>query len=64
MIKKNKDPDREFFNSGNKKKDIISLLDMAIDLVEIWDVSESPYNQRLRRCWMKRAQEMGAHIRW
>lgn len=52
------------FHSGNEKHDAACLLDMAIDLVEIWDVKDSPYNQELRRCWMKRAQELGAHLSW
>ena len=52
----------EFFHSGNKEEDIATLLDMAIDLVEIWDVSKSTYNQKLRACWLKRAQELGAHL--
>jgi len=52
----------ECFHSGDPIKDATGLLDMAIDLVEIWDVSNSPYNQRLKRCWMKRAQELGANL--
>jgi len=54
----------EYFHSGNEKEDVACLLDMAIDIVEIWDVKNSPYNQRLKRCWMKRAQELGANISW
>jgi len=54
----------EFFHSGNEAEDVACLLNMAIDLVEIWDVKNSPYNQRLKCCWMKRAQEFGAHLSW
>lgn len=54
----------EFFHSGNDKEDVVCLLDMALDLVETWDVKSSPYNQRLKRCWMKRAQELGANRSW
>lgn len=54
----------EFFHSGNEKRDVACLLDMAIDRIEMWDVENSPYNQRLKRCWMKRAQELGAKPSW
>jgi hypothetical protein len=53
-----------YFHSGNEKQDVACLLDMAIDIIEIWDVKNSPYNQELKRCWMKRAQELGANISW
>jgi len=53
-----------YFHSGNEKQDVACLLDMAIDIIEIWDVKNSPYNQELKRCWMKRAQELGANIAW
>lgn len=53
-----------YFHSGDEKQDVACLLDMAIDIVEIWDVKNSPYNQELKRCWMKRAQELGASISW
>ena len=56
--------DTEFFHSGNTEEDIKCLLDMAFDLVEMWDVSQSPYNQRLKACWMKRALELGANYSW
>ena len=48
------------FNTGNKDEDIINLLNMAIDIVEIWDTKESPYNQKLKEAWIKRAIEIGA----
>lgn len=51
-----------YFHSGDPQKDAVELLDMAIDLVEIWDVKDSPFNQRLKRCWLKRAQELGANL--
>lgn len=53
-----------YFHSGNEKQDVACLLDMAIDIIEIWDVKNSPHNQELKRCWMKRAQELGANITW
>lgn len=49
-----------FFHSGNKEDDIACMLDMAIVLVELWDVKNSPYNQLLKRCWLKRAKELEA----
>ena len=52
------------FHSGNEKQDVACLLDMAIDIIEIWDVKNSPYNQELKRCWMKRAQELSANLSW
>jgi hypothetical protein len=51
----------ELFNSGDKEKDIVSLLDCAYDIMELWKLSdEQVYNKRLKAAWLKRARELGA----
>ena len=57
-------PSNQYFNSGNKEQDYITLIDCAYDIMEIWDVSESPYNQQLKKDWLKRARELGAEPPW
>lgn len=47
------------FRSGDDKQDATALLDCAYDIMEIWK-AEGPYNQSLRKAWMKRAREFGA----
>lgn len=52
------------FRSGKKEQDYITLLDCAYDIMEIWDTSDSPYNQRLKKAWLERARELGAEPSW
>lgn len=52
------------FNSGSTEQDYIQLLDTAYDIMEIWNVVESPYNQELKKDWLKRARELGAVPSW
>lgn len=49
------------FNSGNKEQDMVSLLDCAYDIMELWSPTDKEqYNQKLRKAWLARAKELGA----
>ncbi len=50
------------FRSGDDKQDLITLIDCAYDIVEIyWRPGPTEtYNQKLRKAWMERAKELGA----
>ncbi len=50
----------ELYRTGDVTIDMISLINTAYDIVEIWDTSESPYNTMLKEKWLKRAVELGA----
>lgn len=50
----------ELYRTGDVTIDLISLVNTAYDIVEIWDTSESPYNTMLKEKWLKRAVELGA----
>lgn len=57
------DPDT-FWRSGDDLKDLRELVDAAYTEIEIMDVSSSPYNQRWKAAWLKRAREFGATPEW
>lgn len=49
------------FNSGNKEQDMVSLIDCAYDIMELWKpTTDEKYNQELRKVWLARANELGA----
>jgi hypothetical protein len=51
----------ELFNSGNKEKDLVALIDCAYDIMELWQLTdEQVYNKQLKAAWLKRARELGA----
>jgi len=47
------------FRSGDEKADLVTLLDCAYDIMEIWK-GEGAYNAALKAEWLKRARELGA----
>ncbi len=48
------------FNSGNKEQDLVSLIDCAYDIMELWKLTdEQVYNKKLKAAWLKRARELG-----
>ena len=55
---------REWFRSGDERKDMVKLLDCAFDIMELWKTENSPYNTELRAQWMTRARELGAEPSW
>lgn len=48
-----------YFDSGNERYDLLAMIDTAVDLVEIWDTDNSPYNAALKRDWLERAKQLG-----
>jgi hypothetical protein len=49
------------FNSDNKEKDLVALIDCAYDIMELWNPTEMEiYNRTLKAAWLKRARELGA----
>lgn len=49
------------FNSGNKERDLVSLIDCAYDRMELWKLTdEEVYNKQLKAAWLRRARELGA----
>jgi hypothetical protein len=51
------------FRSGDDRADMVSLLDCAYDIMEVWK-AEGAYNAALREAWLKRARELGAEPSW
>jgi hypothetical protein len=51
---------KNLFRSGNDKKDLLSLVDCAYDIVELWKLEEfQVYNKMLKEAWLIRAKELG-----
>lgn len=48
------------YDTGDELTDLISLVETAYDIVEIWK-AEGLYNQNLKKAWLKRARELGAN---
>lgn len=51
------------FRSGDDKADMVTLLDCAYDIMEVWQ-AEGAYNAALREAWLERSRELGAEPSW
>ena len=50
--------------SSSKAKALVELIDCAYEIVEVWNVADSPYNKAWKAAWLAKARELGAEPSW